>query len=135
MQSYTLPTDLAQGTIVWAFYPLTDKVDKAKRRPVLIVSNSQSNSLDNDYIVIPITKAVRSESFSLLIEPEDVEGGLPVSSELRCNKPFTVRNNLIAETIGLLNQNRLRQAIQLMYEAIEITDEQVQYINVADLDL
>ena len=87
MQSYTLPTDLAQGTIVWAFYPLTDKVDKAKRRLVLIVSNSQSNSLDNDYIVLPITKAVRSESFSLLIEPEDVEGGLPVSSELRCNKP------------------------------------------------
>lgn len=81
-------TDLIQGSIVWALYPLTDKTDKAKRRPVLIISNRFSNDLDNDYIVLPITKAVRSESFSIIIEPDEVEGDLPISSELRCNKPL-----------------------------------------------
>ncbi|MBD2751331.1 type II toxin-antitoxin system PemK/MazF family toxin [Spirosoma validum] len=123
MQSNTLKTEFIQGTIVWAFYPLTDKIDKLKRRPVLIVNNSESNSLDNDYIILPITKAIRAEPFSLLIEPTDVEGDLPVSSELRCNKPFTVRSSLITEPIGLLSQNRLADVIQLMFEALEIADD------------
>lgn len=123
MQSNILKTEFKQGNIVWAFYPLTDKVDKAKRRPVLILSNSQSNELDDDYIVLPITRAIRSEPFSLLIEPQDVEGDLPVSSELRCNKPFTVRSSLMSEEIGLLNQRQVKRAIQLMYEAVKIIDE------------
>ncbi|WP_420148666.1 type II toxin-antitoxin system PemK/MazF family toxin [Spirosoma sp.] len=120
MQSNKLKTEFIQGTIAWAFYPLTDKIDKAKRRPVLIVSNSQSNFLDNDYIVLPITKAIRAQPFSLFIEPADVEGDLPVSSELCCNKPFTVRSNLITEPIGLLKRNRLEEVIQRIYEAIGI---------------
>ncbi len=124
MQSNTPKIELVQGSIVWAFYPLTDKIDKAKRRPVLIVSNGLSNSLDSDYIVLPITRVVRLELFSLIIEPRDVEGDLPISSELRCNKPFTLRSNLIAETIGVLNQKRVELAIQLMYEAIAIVREQ-----------
>jgi mRNA-degrading endonuclease toxin of MazEF toxin-antitoxin module len=124
MQSNIPKSDFTQGNIVWAFYPLTDKIDKAKRRPVLIVSNRLSNELDSDYIVLPITRAIRSELFSLIIESSDVEGDLPVSSDLRCNKPFTLRSNLITETIGILNQNRVEMAIQLMYEAIAIVHEQ-----------
>ena len=123
MQSNIRRTDLTQESIAWAFYPLTDKIDKAKRRPVLIISNRYSNELDNDYIVLPITKAVRSELFSIIIEPEDVEGELPVSSELRCNKPFTLRSSLIAETIGILNQNRINQAVQLMNESVKVMAE------------
>ncbi len=46
--------DYKQGDIVWANYPLTDKIDKFKRRPVLIISNSTSNTLDYDYIFLPI---------------------------------------------------------------------------------
>ncbi len=57
----------AQGDIVWAYYPLTDKIDKHKKRPVLIISNKTSNDLDNDYIVLPITRAIRSEPFSSLL--------------------------------------------------------------------
>ncbi|WP_018619658.1 type II toxin-antitoxin system PemK/MazF family toxin [Spirosoma luteum] len=120
MPSNILGTDFIQGSIVWALYPLTDKIDKAKRRPVLIISNRYSNDLDNDYIVLPITKAVRSESFSIIIEPHEVEGDLPVRSELRCNKPFTLRSSLIIEIIGLLDQNQLEQAVQLMNEAVKV---------------
>lgn len=122
MQSNIQENKLSQGSIVWAFYPLTDKVDKAKRQPVLIVSNEYSNVLDNDYIVLPITKAVRSESFSLILESTDIEGDLPTSSELRCNKPFTLRSNLILETIGLLNQSKLIQAVRLMNKAVAATE-------------
>lgn len=124
MQSNIQRTDLIQGSIVWALYSLTDKIDKAKRRPLLIISNRHSNDLDNDYIVLPIIKAVRSELFSIIIEPHEVEGELPVSSELRCNKPFTLRSNLIAEIIGLLSQNRIEQAVQLVNEAVKVIANQ-----------
>lgn len=50
-----------QGDLIWAQYPLTDKVDKPKKRPVLILSNQLSNALDSDLIVIPLTKTIRGE--------------------------------------------------------------------------
>lgn len=111
-----------QGDIVWAQYPLTDKIDKLKKRPVLIISNEGSNELDLDYIVVPMTKTVRSEPFSLLIQPEDVLGDLPVVSELRCNKPFTVRQQLLYDKIGTLNYQRTQQVIQLVADAIQVME-------------
>lgn len=111
--------DFVQGDIVWAQHPLTDKVDKLKRRPALIISSGQSNSLDNDYVALPITKTIRHEPFSLTIEPVDVSGDLPVASELRCNKPFTVRSTLLHDKIGILTGAKTEQAIQLAIQAIE----------------
>jgi mRNA-degrading endonuclease toxin of MazEF toxin-antitoxin module len=99
-------------------FPLTDKIDKLKRRPALIISNRQSNELDNDYIALPITKSIREETFSLTVEPADVAGELPVQSEVRCNKPFTVRNLLVHELIGYLSANRVQQAVALTQAAI-----------------
>jgi mRNA interferase MazF len=122
MQSSTQPSKLTQGSLAWAAYPLTDKVDKLKRRPVLVISNALSNELDSDYIVIPITKTIRGESFSLVIEPGDVEGDLPVSSELRCNKPFTIRGLLVYELIGQLSQSKLNEAIGLLNDSIRLQE-------------
>ena len=110
---------IVQGDIVWAQHPLTDKVDKLKCRPVLIISSSYSNSLDNDYVAIPITKTIRHEPFSLTIEPDDLSGDLPIASELRCNKPFTVRNTLLHNKIGVLIGAKVEQTIRLAIEAIE----------------
>ncbi len=109
-----------QGDLVWAQYPLTDKVGKLKKRPVLIVSNGLSNELDSDFIVIPVTKIIREELFSLTILPEDVIGDLPVMSELRCNKPFTIRNSLLYELIGRLDARKISQAIQLLHDSVQI---------------
>ena len=118
MQSNIQTNRLTQGSIAWAAYPLTDKVDKLKRRPVLIISNDASNNLDGDYIVIPITKTIRHESFSLVIQPEDVLGELPVASELRCSKPFTVRDVLMYESIGSLDRKKVDQAIELLHDSV-----------------
>jgi mRNA-degrading endonuclease toxin of MazEF toxin-antitoxin module len=108
----------SQGDIVWAQYPLTDKVDKLKRRPVLIVSNQDSNRLDLDYIVVPITRTVRNEPLSLAIQLADVEADLPVIGELRCNKPFTIRYSLLFDRIGVLSTEKTMLAIQLVGKAI-----------------
>jgi mRNA-degrading endonuclease toxin of MazEF toxin-antitoxin module len=118
MQSSTPVSSYPQGAVVWVSFPLTDKIDKLKRRPALIVSNSQSNELDNDYIALPITKAIREEAFSLLIDSADITGELPIQSEIRCNKPFTVRSLLIHELIGFLSANKIAQAVALAQAAI-----------------
>ncbi len=125
MQSSTPPLELEtvffQGDIIWVQYPLTDKIDKLKKRPALIVSNELSNGVDLDYIVIPMTKTVRQEPFSLLVQPSDVEGDLPIASELRCNKPFTLRRQLIYDKIGgVLNREVTLQAVQLVADAIRV---------------
>lgn len=123
MQSSTVSLNpevvFSQGDIVWAQYPLTDKVDKLKRRPVLVLSNQDSNRLDHDYIVLPITRTVRYELFSLVIESADVEGNLPIVSELRCNKPFTIRYSLLFDRIGVLSKEKTMLAIQLVTKAID----------------
>lgn len=123
MQSSTVSLNpevgFSQGDIVWAQYPLTDKIDKLKRRPVLILSNQDSNRLDHDYIVVPITRTVRYEPFSLVIEPADVEANLPLISELRCNKPFTIRYSLLFDRIGVLSREKTMLAVQLVGKAIE----------------
>ena len=122
MLSNTQMNDLMQGYVVWANYPLTDKLDKFKRRPVLIISNHTSNSLDDDYIVLPITKSVRDEPFSIIINPDDVQGDLPVSSQLRCNKPFTLRSVLMLEIIGILDQTKVEQSIILLKDSVSSAD-------------
>jgi mRNA-degrading endonuclease toxin of MazEF toxin-antitoxin module len=135
MQSNTPPVDSRtrqQGELVWAQYPLTDKIDKLKKRPVLVISNSLSNSLDNDLIVLPITKTIRTDRFSLIIEPEDVAGDLPITSELRCNKPFTVRGSLLHESIGQLNSLKMEQATRLLHDAI-VADQESEKTESRDL--
>lgn len=107
------------GELYWCLYPLTDKIDKTKRRPVLIISNNISNQLDDDYIVIPLTKAIREEPFSIIVSPTDIIDGHSVTGELRCNKPFTVRNNLFAEGIGRLHPQKVYDAIDMARRAIE----------------
>ncbi len=88
---------------------------------MLTISNETSNELDNDYIVLPITRAVRSEPFCVLIDPADVDGNLPVASELRCNKPFTVRQSLLLEKIGELVTEKVRVASAYMCQSIHIS--------------
>ena len=80
-----------QGDIVAVHYPLTDKPVKTKLRPALIVSNDQSNSMDNDVLVCPLTTRIRNSKFSYQIINEDLTLPLPKDSEVRCNKIMTIR--------------------------------------------
>jgi mRNA interferase MazF len=106
------------GELYWCQFPLSDKIDKSKKRPVVIISAQESNKLDDDYIVLPITRTVRSDSFSVLIQPTDILEGLKIEDEIRCNKPFTVRNTLLLEKIGKLENAVTEQAIRLTKQAI-----------------
>lgn len=106
-----------QFDIVWAQFPLSDKLDKLKMRPVMIVSNAESNSLDNDIMVCPITSRLRGDMFSLLLLDSMISIPLNIVSEIRCNKIMTLRHNLITEKAGCLNEIFHRILLQKLFLA------------------
>lgn len=76
---------------------------KAKEDLPLFISNDISNSLDNDYLLSPITSNLRNDVFSFRLENEFLSRPLPKLSEVRCNKIVTVRESvIIAKFVSLL---------------------------------
>jgi mRNA interferase MazF len=94
--------DYKQFDIIWTQFPLSDKIDKLKFRPALIVSNNISNGLDNDVMVCPITSRIRGDEFAIVLTNKMVSNPLNVESEMRCNKITTIRNSLFSSKIGEL---------------------------------
>lgn len=85
-----------QGDIVWIDYQFIGGKE-TKKRSCVIVSNTTSNELDNDYLICPITTTNRINKFSALIEDKFLSRSLPKSCEVRCNKVFTYRKDKIIE--------------------------------------
>ncbi len=94
--------DYKQFDIIWTQFPLSDKIDKLKLRPALIVSSEVSNSLDNDVMVCPITSKIRGDEFAIVLTDKMVTNSLDLESEIRCNKITTIRNSLFSSKIGEL---------------------------------
>jgi mRNA-degrading endonuclease toxin of MazEF toxin-antitoxin module len=94
--------DYKQFDIIWVQFPLSDKIDKLKSRPALIVSNKFSNGLDNDVMVCPITSTIRGDEFAIILTDAMVSSPLDKESELRCNKVTNIRNSLFSDKIGEL---------------------------------
>ena len=115
--------DYIQGEIVWADYPLSDKPDKSKIRPVLVVSNADSNGLDNDLLIVPITSRIRGESFELVLTAEKLTSPLPALIAVRCNRLHTIRNTRITGKVAALTSEALKEVIRVIYRAISISDE------------
>ena len=115
--------DYAQGEIVWADYPLSDKPDKSKIRPVLVISNSDSNLLDSDLIIVPITSRIRGQLFEIVLTEDKLTSPLPALSAVRCNKIHTIRNTRITGRIAAVNPTTLKQIVDIVYQAISLPAE------------
>lgn len=112
--------DYQQGEIVWADYPLSDKPDKSKIRPVLVISNAQSNQLDNDLLIVPITSKLRNQLFEIVLTQEKLSAPLPALSAVRCNKLHTIRNTRITGRIAQVTPEVLNQIIQTIVMSIRV---------------
>lgn len=110
--------DYQQGEIVWADYPLSDKPEKSKIRPVLIVSNIEFNKLDNDLLIVPITSKLRDQPFEIILTNDKVTTPLPSLSAVRCNKLHTIRNNRIIGKIASVTSTTLKDIINAIYNSI-----------------
>lgn len=112
--------EYTQGDIVWADYSLSDKPDKSKIRPVLIVSNDDSNKLDNDLLIVPITSRIRGEVFEIVPTDDRLTTQLPALSAVRCNKLHTIRRTRITGNIAAVTPVALREIVKTVYSAINL---------------
>jgi mRNA interferase MazF len=103
-----------QGDLVWINYPYSDNFSQSKRRPAIIVSNDISNSLDDDYLLCPITSNLRNDSFSFRLENEHLSRPLPKISEVRCNKIVTVRESIIIAKFASLLPSKIPKLIEII---------------------
>jgi len=63
-----------QGEIVLIPVPFSD-LSSTKRRPVMILSNSEYNKLTDDIIVAAITSNIRGMNREVIFDNEDMEVG------------------------------------------------------------
>ena len=110
--------DYLQGEIAWADYPLSDKPEKSKIRPVIIISNADSNELDNDFLIIPVTSKIRNQRFEILLTADKVSAPLPALSAVRCNKLHTIRKTRITGSISAVEPAASKEIIETVNQAI-----------------
>jgi mRNA interferase MazF len=108
-----------QGDIVWVNYPFSDQPQTSKKRPAVIVSNEQSNNLDNDCLICPITSSLRYDFFCIELGNFDVTNPLPVKSEVRANKVTTIRSSLIISKMSSLKAVTLEKLIQRIKDCFD----------------
>ena len=114
-----------QFDIIWTQFPLSDKIDKLKLRPALIVSNEVSNNLDNDVMVCPITSRIRGDEFAIILTDEMISNPLDVESEIRCNKITTIRNSLFSSKIGSLLSEYHDEVLEKIQKSFD--DDRIKY--------
>ena len=112
--------DYKQFDLVWVKFPFSDKPEKSKKRPAIIVSNEKCNQLDNDVLLCPITSIIRSDEFSFFLNDDMLSQALDHISEIRCNKVTTVRNSFIISKIADLLPEYQDEVLVKINDAFEI---------------
>lgn len=98
-----------QGDILIIPIPFSDLTSN-KKRPVLVVSNSEYNNKTEDLIVMAITSNLESKDYTILFTNEDLtEGSLKLTSCIRVDKIYTLSKNIVVKKFGLVNANILEK--------------------------
>jgi len=80
--------------------PFTD-LTSTKRRPVLIISNSNYYNRTEDILVMAITSNLSDRENSILLKEDDIEtGNLKKESTIRVDKIYSVNQNSIIKSFG-----------------------------------
>jgi len=84
-----------------------------KRRPVVIVSNTEYNKTSLDLIVISISSTQPKSEFELKLTSKDLaEGELKVESKIIVDFPTTIEKNLKIQKIGKITEQKLKEVKQ-----------------------
>ena len=111
---------VSQGEVVWVQYPFSDNPRKYKYRPALVISNAKANRIDNDVVLLPITSSLKNDEFSFFIENNHLQDGqMPKASEVRCNKPTTIRIDFIIGHLNNLTDQALASVLSLLQTVFE----------------
>jgi mRNA-degrading endonuclease toxin of MazEF toxin-antitoxin module len=108
-----------QGDVVWIDYQFIGDTE-SKKSPCVVISNSDSNKLDKDYLICPITSTSRISPYSALIENKYLSRSLPKSCEVRCNKVFTCREDkIVSKHCEIIDMDFLKEVLSKVATAIQ----------------
>lgn len=101
-----------QGDILLIPIPFSD-LTASKRRPVLVLSNSEYNYKTEDIIVVAITSNLQSKDYSILFTNNDLsEGSLKVTSCIRTDKIYTLSKYIVVKKIGRVKKEIIDKVIK-----------------------
>ena len=109
-----------QRDILMVPMPFSD-LSGVKRRPVLVISNNIYNSKGSDFLAAAITSKFTERDYGVLLQGEDMEEGkLPLTSQIRADKIFSVSRERISAKFGRLKRetfNRVTNEVLLLIES------------------
>lgn len=89
-----------QGDVLLIPIPFTD-LSTSKKRPVLVISNSEYNRKTEDLIVAAITSNIDEKDYSIVFNNGDmIEGNIKVVSCVRADKIYTLSKTIVTKKIG-----------------------------------
>ena len=84
-----------------------------------ISSNNIFNMKCQDCIAVPLTSVIKNESYSLIINQDDLESGRLIrQSRARIDKLFAVNKSLITRSVGKINDetfSRIRKELNEIF--------------------
>jgi len=115
-------TIVRQRDIILASFPFSD-LSREKIRPVLIISDNEHNSLNEDFICCAITSNPREYHQSISIQNKDIElGFLNYKSRIKPTKIFTLDKRIIIRRIARLNILKSKEVIAHLNRAVRIEE-------------
>lgn len=91
-----------------------------KKRPVVIISNDYYNEVTRDIIVLAITSNLNEKEYSIEITDDNLdEGQLKIKSCIRCDKIYTLSQEIIVSRLGKLSQDIMEKVRMKISELIK----------------
>lgn len=109
-----------QGDIVLVPVPFTD-LSSQKRRPVIVISNSEYNQQSSDMVVVAMTSRPSQTIYSFTITNNDLEkGSLNRPGQVRTDKIYTLSQSIMVKTFGRVDASILKRINQLLQDLTEV---------------
>ncbi len=112
-------TSIEQRSIVLVPFPFSD-LTSAKKRPALVISNTEFNNKNEDIVCCLITSNPAARD-AIKITSKDMESGfLEFDSRVKPYRLFTVSKNIIYKVLGKLSKEKSQLVTDEIGKLIEI---------------
>ncbi|MDO8634006.1 MAG: type II toxin-antitoxin system PemK/MazF family toxin [archaeon] len=92
-----------------------------KRRPALVISNSNYNKNSEDVILLKITSSAPKTKYDVLLSNKDLKkGNLKTESSVMADNPVTTYKKMIEAKIGKISEQKLKEVKQKLKELYEL---------------
>lgn len=107
-----------QGDILLIPIPFSD-LKSVKKRPVLVISNNRYNETTLDIVVLAITSNLTQKEYAIEIINDNLdEGQLMVRSCIRCDKIYTLSQDISVKKFGKVSELVLEKVRSKLMELI-----------------